>query len=181
MRPRATVCLLPGLEVTHPPTGTMATGKQSHPGGCLQQLWAGLEGQAPSNLTALACLSLRPLALHPTRPQAPTGLTSTVWQEHSWLRVGTRGASLNQPRAAAAATVLRLRPKDDREGPAVSLPASVHLLGRWGGASRQPGARESSGAHTWEADTTSILLPIKWECHTELPALWALATRVGLG
>lgn len=148
LRPRMTVCLLPSLEVTHPPAGTMATGKQSHPCGSSNSCGLGQEGQAPSTPTAPAWASLCPPGLHPTRPQPPLGPPLHTDTRTPWAGSGDRQGHTNQLCAAAATMALRLRPSDYTEAPAVLLPASVHFAGAMGGAKRTTRCHsEPCGSH----------------------------------
>lgn len=121
LRPQTTVCLLPSLEVTHPPAGTMATGKQSHPCGSSNSCGLGREGQAPSTPTAPVWASLCPLGLHPTSPQAPTGPTSPHSHKNTlgwgWGPTGPSSSAQQQqpcqaqwPQGGSSCLVASLRP-----------------------------------------------------------------------
>lgn len=74
------VCRLPHREVTHPPTGTRATSRQSHPCGGSHSCWLPEAGRptptAPPGPPA-------PAGQPPTWPQAPTAQCSTRRQELS--------------------------------------------------------------------------------------------------
>lgn len=162
LRLRITVCLLLLPAVTHPPAGTMATGKQSRRCGSFQQLQAGAGGAGARHPrspgpgfpgSGLLCPASHQ-ATDPHWAQTP-GPGPSAPRKASSPRCGRgRGPAGPPPASPVQQWQLWSLAQSHREALAVLFPASVHFR-----KARQtiwcPG--ESSGALSRVSDTTSLV------------------------
>lgn len=169
LRPQMPVCLLPSLEVTHPPAGTTGTGvNKAVLMDVASSCW--LHGRARHPALPQPCLAVPATSRRPASHLAP----GPPWAHCPTRGAGTPLAEGSERRAPSPCLlqqrgpVLRLQPQDLRQG------LAVLLSGAMGGASGPPGATESVGLRPGGATRPLF-------CSPQVGAPYVTGSPVGTG